>query len=166
MVDGVEAGIVAADAALHGQLTTIDELEAALESMRHVRGLPHARQAVKLADPRCESPGESRTRLILHSIPGAPRVRSQHSIVDRAGREIARADFLVGERVVVEFDGRAKYGMDGRRPEHDLWAEKRREDRIRELGYIVVRVVWADLDRPDEVVARVLAALRQAETMA
>jgi very-short-patch-repair endonuclease len=93
-------------------------------------------------------------------------VRSQHSIVDRAGREIARADFLVGERVVVEFDGRAKYGMDGRRPEHDLWAEKRREDRIRELGYIVVRVVWADLDRPDEVVARVLAALRQAETMA
>lgn len=76
---------------------------------------------------------------------------------------MGRADFLVGTRVLVEFDGRSKYGMDGRRSEDVLWAEKLREDRLRALGYIVVRLVWADLDRPQRVMARVLAALRVAE---
>jgi hypothetical protein len=53
--------------------------------------------------------------------------------------------------------------MDGRRREEDLWAEKLREDRLRALGYVVVRLVWADLDRPQAVIQRVLAALRVAE---
>jgi very-short-patch-repair endonuclease len=74
---------------------------------------------------------------------------------------VARVDFLVGDRVVVEFDGRVKYGMDGR-PEEALWAEKQREDRLRELGLVVVRIVWADLQRPEVIVQRVLAALRLA----
>ena len=76
---------------------------------------------------------------------------------------MGRADFRVGTTVLVEFDGRAKYGMGGRRREDDLWAEKQREDRLRALGYVVVRLVWADLDRPQVVIQRVLAALRVAE---
>jgi very-short-patch-repair endonuclease len=163
IVDGVEAGLVATDAALNRRLTTLDELEAMLASMRHTKDLSRARQAVSLADPLAESVGETRTRLVLRSIPGNPSVRSQHRVRDALGREVARADFLVGDRVIVEFDGRAKYGMGERRPEEDLWAEKRREDRLRELGYVVIRVVWADLERPADVVARVLAALRRAE---
>jgi hypothetical protein len=51
--------------------------------------------------------------------------------------------------------------MDGR-PEEALWAEKQREDRLRELGLVVVRIVWADLQRPEVIVQRVLAALRLA----
>lgn len=163
MVDGVEAGVVAADAALHRKLTTADQLEAALAAMRHTPKVVAARQAVALADPLCESVGETRSRLVLHALPGSPRVRSQHEIRDGRGYLVARVDFLVGDRVVVEFDGRAKYGMDGRRPEDDLWAEKRREDALRSLGYVVVRIVWADLQRPELIVQRVLAALRQAE---
>jgi very-short-patch-repair endonuclease len=163
MVDGVEAGVVAADAALNRTCTTLEDLGHALGAMRHTPRLGAARQAVTLADPRCESVGETRTRLVLQAVPGAPRVRSQHRIHDELGREVARVDFLVGERVVVEFDGRAKYGMDGRRPEDDLWAEKRREDTLRALGYHVVRVIWAQLDRPHLIVERVLAALRQTD---
>lgn len=162
-VDGVEAGIVAADAALNRKLTTPDLLDKALGAMRHTPKIAAARQAVALADPLCESVGETRSRLVLHSLPGAPSVRSQHEIRDGWGNLVARVDFLVGDRVVVEFDGRVKYGMDGRRPEDDLWAEKRREDDLRALGYIVVRIVWADLARPDVIVQRVLAALSQAE---
>lgn len=163
MVDGVEAGIVAADAALHRKLTTADQLVDALAAMRHTPKVVAARQAVALADPLCESVGETRSRLILHALPGSPQVLSQHEIRGARGNLIARVDFLVGDRVVVEFDGRAKYGMDGRRPEDDLWAEKRREDALRSLGYVVVRIVWADLERPELVVRRVLAAMRQAE---
>ena len=107
-----------------------------------------ARQAVALADPRCESVGETRSRLLLRALPGAPRVRSQHEIRDHRGKLVARVDFLVGDRVVVEFDGRVKYGMDGRRPEDDLWAEKRREDRLRARGPRVCRWTWLDLATP------------------
>jgi very-short-patch-repair endonuclease len=163
VVDGVEAGIVAADAALKRKLTTLEDLEQALGAMRHTPKLGAAHQAVALADPLCESVGESRSRLVLRGLPGAPQVRSQHEIRDGRGNLVARVDFLVGDRVVVEFDGRVKYGMDGRRSEDDLWAEKRREDELRALGYIVVRVIWAHLERPDLVAQRVLTALRQAE---
>ncbi len=55
--------------------------------------------------------------------------------------------------VLVEFDGLVRYaGAD------DLVAEKRREDRLRALGYEVVRVMWADLEHPE----RILRAIRQA----
>lgn len=163
VVDGAEAGTVAADAALNRKLTTLEDLEQALGAMRHTPGLVAARQAVDLADPRCESVGETRTRLVLLALPSGPRVLSQQEIRDGRGTLVARVDFLVGDQVVVEFDGRSKYGLGGRAPEDDLWAEKRREDDLRALGYIVVRVIWAQLDRPQLVVERVMEALRQAD---
>ena len=162
MVDGVEAGIVAADAALQRGKVAAQELDDAVAAAAGGPEVTRARLAVSLADPLSESPGESRTRLVLHTIPGAPRVRSQYPVCDAFGREVARVDFLVGEKVVVEFDGKIKYGMD-RRPEDVLWAEKQREDRIRGLGFVVVRVVWADRHRPETIVRRVVAALALAE---
>ena len=72
--------------------------------------------------------------------------------------------------MVIEFDGQVKYGRSaderdpfGRRlPGPDvLWQEKRREDRLRELGYEVVRVVWSDLDSPRELAARILRAVER-----
>ena len=74
----------------------------------------------------------------------AARCGSRH-----AGVVGARVDLLVGDRVVVEFDGLVKYeGAEGRAA---LAAEKRREDWLRSLGYEVVRLTWADLDRPRRV---------------
>jgi hypothetical protein len=163
MVDGLEAGVVALDAALHAGKTTTDELASVLTQMRLTPGITTARQALGLADGSAESPGETRTRLILSSIPGSPEVVPQFEVRDADGRLVGRADFRVGAKVLVEFDGRMKYGMDGRRSEEALWAEKVREDRLRALGYIVVRVVWADLNRPQAVIQRVLTALRVAE---
>ena len=60
-----------------------------------------------------------------------------------------------GVDVIVEFDGRVKYSRredevdpygDYRDPREVLWAEKRREDTLRRLGYEVVRVTWQNLD--------------------
>lgn len=68
-----------------------------------------------------------------------------------------RADFgIVGTRVLIEFDGRLTY-----RSEKDLWQEKQREDRIRSLGWEVVRLTWADLRHPELVRALVEAALQR-----
>ena len=45
-----------------------------------------------------------------------------------------------------------------------LRREKVREDRLRELGYEVVRLTWADLDDPSLVARRLEAAFARART--
>jgi very-short-patch-repair endonuclease len=77
-----------------------------------------------------------------------------------AGGRLFRADFrVVGTRVLVEFDGAVKYA-DGRRA--TLFEEKRREDALRREGWVVVRLVWADLDDPERVRRLVLDAVARA----
>jgi very-short-patch-repair endonuclease len=58
---------------------------------------------------------------------------------------------------VIEFDGAVKYGATA----DAVLAEKWREDRLRERGYGVLRVGWADLDRPRDTAARIWQALRR-----
>ena len=61
-----------------------------------------------------------------------------------------------------EFDGKKKYGRlllkPGQSAEDALFAEKRREDQFGDLGWQVVRWVWADLFAP----AALLDRLRRA----
>ena len=47
---------------------------------------------------------------------------------------------------------------DGKTPGDVLFEEKEREDRLRALGWQVVRWVWADLFRPAALVRRLNAA--------
>lgn len=149
---GVTAGVVALDAALHERLVSVDEVIARADAMDLRYGDSRVRLMVEQSDPACESPGESRTRLILRSL-GMVFV-SQAQI--RSSGFVARVDFLVG-RVVVEFDGAMKYaGADGR---DALVREKRREDELRRLGYEIVRLTWADLFDP----ARVGRLIREAQ---
>lgn len=155
MEHGIVAGVVALDFALHEGMVTIEEVE---EVAGQVRGWPRShrvRSMIALADGLSESVGESRVRVDL-AMAGL-EVDPQEVIRDESGRIVARPDLRVrGTRVLVEFDGRVKYA-DGD-PE-TLFAEKRREDELRRLGYVVVRLTWADLYRPGRVVARVRAAI-------
>lgn len=156
---GVDSGIMAADAALRRGLTTKAELAERLELMRHTPGLGAARHVVAAASPSAESPGESLSRLILAQL--GYRVLPQVTVVDEGGVFVARVDFLLPDLgVVVEFDGAVKYaGQEGAKA---LAAEKRREDRLRALGYGVARLVWSDLAHP----ARVQAAVSRAARLA
>ena len=154
----VEAAVVAADAALRDGLCSPEELEDAGDRLLPgLRGRARARRVLAAVDGSSESPGESRTRLVLSAL-GLP-VEPQHEVRDGWGRLVARVDFLVAGRVVVEFDGAVKYAGAG--GQAALVAEKVREDRLRELGYVVIRLTWADLDRPQEVRRRVELALRR-----
>ena len=62
--------------------------------------------------------------------------------------------------MVIEFDGKIKYGGVGGL--QALVDEKAREDRLRALGYEIVRLTWADLARPGRVKVMVLAAVKRA----
>lgn len=155
---GVRSGVVAADACLHRGLVEADELTAIIESGRLRRGLVAAREAARLADGTAESPGESLLRLVLNELPVT--VSPQ---VEIAGTPY-RVDFLVDGRVVVEFDGDIKYnGPDA----VDVHAkEKARQAHLERLGYIVVRVKWAELGSPATIRSIVHAAVVRARAAA
>lgn len=143
-----------ADAALRGAVVTKAELEEAAQALGRVRGAPRARHTISRADPSAESLGESGLRVILQIL--GYRVLPQFVVTDK-GEFVARVDFYLPELgVVVEFDGAVKYeGIIGR---DALVREKLREDRLRRLGYGVVRVTWAQLYRPELIRERVEAA--------
>ncbi|MHB8275584.1 MAG: hypothetical protein ACYDC9_12635 [Dermatophilaceae bacterium] len=105
---------------------------------------------------RSESPGESRTRVILTGL-GYTDVEPQARVTDGHGRIVARVDLMVRRVLVVEFDGAVKYeGAEGREA---LVAEKKREDLLRKLGYGIVALVWSDLADPARVQAKMLAEI-------
>lgn len=104
MTCGIETGVVAADAALAAGKTTGDDLQAWLGKLSRHRDVTQALQAVRLADGRSESVGESRTRLLLNAIGFRPT--PQVEIRDPQGRLVGRIDFLLErERIIIEFDG-------------------------------------------------------------
>lgn len=156
---GIESGVVAADGALASGLTTVDHLHEWLDRLSGVPKVTRARRVVELAEPLTESPGESRTRLILNTL-GLGPVCPQVKIFDDDGL-VGRVDFLlVRERLVVEFDGVTKYGAHNAR--EAIIAEKIREDRLRALGYGVARLLWGDLEVPGRVAAKAHKARRGA----
>ncbi len=155
---GLTPGVVSMDAAVHASRSTTDQLADAVELLpAHEQDA--ARAALARCEPLSESPGESRTRLLLEDL--GFRVRSQVGLVLPDGRR-ARCDLVVEDLVVVEFDGLVKYaGANGREA---LAAEKLRERGIWDLGYEVERVVWSELDHPARLNQRILAARARAAT--
>lgn len=153
---GLVTGLAAADRALHTGRVTVEQLRKAFALSQVTHGVGEVRTMLDMADARCESPGESWSRVVFRSV-GLPEPELQVPIADEDGWVFAEVDFLFrGQRTIVEFDGALKYaGADGR---DALVREKRREDRLRSLGYAVVRLTWADLAEPARVNRLVRAA--------
>lgn len=159
-VDGFTAGLCAMDSALHRGLCARADLEQWADTL----GGPRRRtviRAIEATDPAAESVGETRTRMILSD--GGVPFRSQVRIEDARGF-IGRVDFLVDDRVVIEFDGMVKYG--GEDGQARLGGEKIREDRLRRAGYEVERVIWSELEQPIAFLVRVEEARRLAHERA
>jgi len=154
LLAGPEAALVPADAALARRLVTPEQLGRAVLALADRRGIGPVRATIGSADGRHESPGETRTAYLLRAL--GHEVDPQVEVTAEERR--FRADFRIrGTRVLVEFDGRVKYA-----DRAALFEEKQREDALRRAGWVVVRLVWADLGRPELVRRRVLDALRAA----
>ncbi|MEV6556070.1 type IV toxin-antitoxin system AbiEi family antitoxin domain-containing protein [Nocardia sp. NPDC051756] len=159
--EGFELSVVIADAFLRQGLTTADELRAHLLRARYRPGCRKAAQVVGFADGRSESVGESRSRIVIRR-GGLPAAELQARVFTDDGICVGRVDFLFAELGVVgEFDGKVKYQSElrgARESEQVVVAEKIREDKLRALGWMVVRWTWNDLDHPDELIRRIRAA--------
>jgi hypothetical protein len=160
----IEQAVTAGDRALvYGLVRGV--LEDQLAQMTRWPGIRQARRAVALLDPRSESAGESVSRVRMHE-DGLPAPDLQKDIFDGDGEFVARVDFLWKEQLTIgEFDGKIKYGRllkPGQSVEDVIFAEKVREDALRDLGWQIVRWLWADLYRRGVIRDRVLRAFARA----
>lgn len=160
-----EPAVVVGDGALHTGRLQHHDIAHALSYAERRPGHPAALRAIGFLDGRSESVGESRSRVVLTEL-GVPAPLLQTSLLDPDDLLLGRVDFLFLDAAVVgEFDGKVKYGKylrDGQDPGDAVFAEKQREDRIRDAGWEVARWTWRDLDRPDVVGARIRRAMRRA----
>jgi hypothetical protein len=152
--------MVAGDAALREGLATADQLRLACDALRGQRGLTRARATTLWCDQRHESPGESVTAWTLRMLGYELEPQFAPGLTGPSGG-LLRSDFrVVGTNVLVEFDGLVKYAArDEAEAQRLLFAEKQREDALREAGYEVVRLTWSDLRRPEVVRAKIEAAV-------
>lgn len=149
--------VVVGDAVQRAGLLTRDDVATELDAHRGLRGVREARRALLLTDARAESPPESRVRVLLvlagmHPVP-------QHEVRDARGCFIARVDLAVpSAQVAVEYDGREVHQRS------DVFVhDRRRQNALLAAGWTVLRYTAQDLrERPDAVVAEVLAAVRRA----
>lgn len=153
---GRAVAVSVVDQALRLRIATPQQLLDALAPFARRRGIRTATWAVRFGDERAESVGESHLRVLLAEL-GLPAPLPQAEIRDGDGAFVARVDFLFTQYgVIVEFDGAVKYGD---RNTKALIAEKVREDRLRDLGYQVVRVTRTDLSTPAALLTRLRRAI-------
>jgi len=147
----VEA-VAALDAALHKRLLKMSDLVAWLEMHKRFPGNVRLRRAIELAEPATESPMETRLRLLL-ILAGLPRPQVQVPLHDDKGRFIGRPDlYYPTQRLAVEYDGATH--------RETMTADHRRQNRLLNAGYRLLRFTAADvLSTPDSVVRLVRQAL-------
>ena len=155
---GLIPAVARVDALANATKLKAVDVEDLIQRHPRVRGLVQLRQVLRLMDGGAESPPETRTRLLLVRS-GLPKPETQIVVLDRFNYPFARLDMGYREwKVGIEFDG-AQHWTDPaqRTADIDRYAE------LAALGWLIIRVS-SDLlrYRPEVVVARVCAALRQA----
>lgn len=113
--------------------------------------------AVPLLDPRAGSPGESQARVILVRA-GLGPLRAAVVIFDEHGGWIAEVDLVLDDPpVIFQYDGAVHFRTDAQRRSDAV-----RDELPRDLGWEVVTVTNRDLQDPDRLVRRAIAAARRA----
>ncbi len=161
-----EAAVASLDSGLHLKLFSPEELFEAFGLMEHWPDTLHLQFAVRFADGRAESVGESRSRFLCYAH-GLPAPELQFEVYDERGNLAGITDMAWREhRLLGEFDGKVKYGRllrQGETPGDAVFREKRREDTLRSLtDFSMVRITWADLYKGHDTAARIRGLMRRA----
>jgi hypothetical protein len=153
---GFRAGVVAADSALHQNLTTPEELRSVLAACPLRSGIRRAAEVVEFADGLAESPLESIARVEFRDC-GLPPPELQVWLGGTT-EPAARVDFYWKRyRTIAEVDGSIKYA-DPLRASNQL----RRDAILRAEGFEVVHFGWQEItENPAFVLASIKTAFRR-----
>lgn len=142
------------DAILHRRLAEPGALQHLSQWGHRRRGIVAIRAALLLLDGRAESPGESRTRVLLVGA-GISAPACNYNVVEH-GRWLARVDMAwAEERVIVEYDG-AVHLEEGQRRR-----DAQRLNQLQAAGWRVIVLTADDLRRPEATIALVKGALAE-----
>ncbi|WP_370620109.1 hypothetical protein [Mumia sp. Pv 4-285] len=135
------------------QATAKAQLRDVLDAFGKRPGTRDAKDALAIADARCDSAAEVLVLVLCWRF-DIPPPEPQYPVSLPGGRR-AEVDFAwPAIRHVLEFDGAEKYLDDpvgGMTARDKILAEKRRERDIRDLGYGMTRLTWADLQPASQV---------------
>ncbi len=148
-------GVVIVDMAVHAGLMGLDQFRSYVGGRGGVPGIKGARRALEFAEPKSESPMESRLRMLLVGN-GLPRPQAQVPIYDAGGTFAGRLDLYYAD---------AKLGIeyDGENHRDRLTDDNRRQNRLQRVGISLLRYTGPDLrERPEVVLREVSSALRHA----
>lgn len=147
------------DAALQKRYVRPEEMGEVLEDRlgRGKRNAAGLRRLLGRALTGSRSEAEQRMAQLLRRSGTGPWVPNS-PLRDASGQVVAEIDFAhVGLRIAIEVDGRA-FHTDKRAFEHDRW----RQNALVVGGWLVLRFTWEQItERPDEVIAVILAAVAQ-----
>jgi Transcriptional regulator, AbiEi antitoxin len=144
---GSPYGEVACDSAMRLGVTRA-QLEAACAVMRNWPYVTRTRAAVSFARPGTGSVAESLGRMLVEELGIDAHLEIQFP-VRRADGSIAWLDIVLGCHGF-EVDGKGKYipvelgGLATKPPFEVLWAEKRRERDVHQVGLGTSRILWED----------------------
>jgi hypothetical protein len=140
------------DTALHDGLLDVSALCGWVDGHPRHRGVAFLRRVIDLAEPATESVMETRLRLLL-VLAGLPRPQAQVSLYDNTGHFLGRPDlYYATQRLGIEYDGGTH--------RDSLVADNRRQNRLLNAGYRLLRFTAADVfSAPDSVTTLVRESL-------
>jgi hypothetical protein len=135
----VEA-VVAVDALAHGRDFTPADLLARCVAQPGARGCRRLPTVVAMADPRAESPMETRLRIRLVGS-GLPSPAVQYPVLDEHGFVLARVDLAYPEsKLAIEYDGALHFNR------HRAELDRQRDAILASHGWETVRLGRDDVD--------------------
>lgn len=142
-------GVVGLDALLYARLIDLDAMRAYIEEHPRWRGVRVAARALELAEPKAESPMETRLRLVI-VLSDLPRPEAQIELSDAYGNVVGRLD--LGYRQTCR-----GYEYDGRDHAAQLAADHtRRNELALRFGWELRNYTGVDVyRRPQRIVAQV-----------
>ena len=142
--------VVALDMVLHAGVVDLPDLALHVSANAGAKGIKRLRRAVGLAEPRAESPMETRLRMELVKA-RLPRPCVQQELHERSGDFLGRADLFYPDRkLVIEYDGENHKDR--------MSSDLQRQNRLLNAGYHLLRFTAADLRVPGAAAAQVRQA--------
>ncbi|MDT0533142.1 DUF559 domain-containing protein [Micromonospora sp. DSM 115977] len=152
--------LVAVDALLHRRVVKLPTLGSYLDTHNGWPGTAQLREVLTLAEPLCESPMETRLRLVLHDA-GLPPLTAQHDVYGthpHRGRVfLGRVDLAYPRwRIAIEYEG------DHHRERTHFQRDVARLNALRAAGWLVLRFTADDaLRHPARIVRLVTDAIQE-----
>jgi hypothetical protein len=154
----VASGLVVLDSLVDLKKVTVEDLQAAFTTF-HGPGSRKLQITVRLVRAGSQSVGETLGRHLFWG-QHLPEPVLQFEVHDEHGNLVGRTDYAWPDLGTFgEFDGAVKYERylgPGETVHDAVLREKRREDLLREItGWLMIRLIWADLFKPAATAERI-----------